>query len=718
MTYAANIENSSERSQYFARLTPRRRIISFTNTSGNTWQAEFDYGPVSGISLNGTDLNYQSTIPLSSGTYYYDPSLERIYVYSTTDPSVSTEFVVVSYELYFSSFGITLSRDPLDYADSKVFWDGTLANVPTFRQTSSDTLFGYFPLEASGLSAVNADGYLNRHLYDSSFSNADLAVYHCLGDLNVANTALVFRGYVRGFSWDSSSVSFTVENLFRGFQSEIDDQLFTTTGAIASAYPNIDPNAKNTSQPFAIRRVYGRVDGLIPINADYNATPSHTTNRNWIVCRAEANGLITRAIDTGGTNTTSITTVTNADGIMPGDWIYLDDVAEAAEVAGVDYGTKQIVHTTVAARSVSPGDNIYRESVGYVYIRIDGVNLKLEPILDYTIQFDATRKLIYIDLEDNFEAHHSGTLSIFDPSTMQIFCRVYGQNETIYFADETTPVATVNQQGGNINSIGAFIYDFASRAIGKDAMDEDSFTDLVTDNQHLVGFTVPFKYSDYQYPTYYEVILKLMQSGLVRMHSNIVNNEMVVSVSSIGPTGAVAKTLTDDLTTRVTFTVDYDNTFQKVLLIYQPTDYPINSQTAFREPLFRTSFGDAYLKTSGSTAANNIGIQANYIHSINSTFDIETVLILENDARDVADRLIYTLSDRRGRFTVSCKNDAFLAKLSETYRLSRARLPGFDLDLNTLNARDGIVTDTAKTIAGVELTIDDQKGIEDNSGSW
>ena len=64
------------------------------------------------------------------------------------------------------------------------------------------------------------------------------------------------------------------------------------------------------------------------------------------------------------------------------------------------------------------------------------------------------------------------------------------------------------------------------------------------------------------------------------------------------------------------------------------------------------------------------------------------------------------------------KNRFFDSQINDVIRISRDRQPGFSFSDGTDQNRDGVIVSAFKGLNEIEIELDDQKGIEDNSGSW
>jgi len=83
----------------------------------------------------------------------------------------------------------------------------------------------------------------------------------------------------------------------------------------------------------------------------------------------------------------------------------------------------------------------------------------------------------------------------------------------------------------------------------------------------------------------------------------------------------------------------------------------------------------------------------------------------------LASRLRYALGDRQGKVNLRTKNRFFDTELGDNIKVQRAGMPGFDYVATSDREREFIAVSTDKALSDINITIDDQKGIEE-AGSW
>lgn len=704
MTYATNHLKAVAEETTFVILSPRRVVTGFTLFDTDVWVADFEYGYLVGMVVSGSTLTPVSSSALAVGEFFYDQFEKKVYIFSGVDPATLTP--VATYEIYFSNYSCVHNRNPLDANSEEIEFEGGVVTDPSWFQQTSDVLFGFFPLQSSGLSISNAKDELTKHLYDSSWWRSSAFVFHCIGDITVANTKLIFSGYTSGFRAQDSTVSFDLESIFM----ILDQEYLDTKYVLASDFANAEPNSVSPGEEWPIRRIFGVVKGFVPINIQHGAA-STVNNRSWITQSSDyGTANVTQLINTGGTNNTTTTTVTSADGFMVGDQVRIFHsvgLSYSVTITAINYGTGVLTHSVIGARTVTAGDNVTRTHVGSVKIRDrNNVIWELLPNIHWNAQsFVSSTNAIGFTLVNDFEALIGGFPSPFDPDQDQIFCTVYGTTEIDDYVVAGTPVTTDNQRGGNLNNIAAIIYKFL-REIGSIYsifMDEDSFQDVIAENTDIIGYMVPAAKTQHDYPTYKEIITDLLRTGLMRLQINDFTDRASIGISLLKPLETPDNVVTAYDFNGLQIKSDYSDVYSDVQVRYQIGD--VTTSPFDQRPVYLTA----------ESTTNDVTV---FLHGIVRTLLITTFLTDTPEAATYAKRVGYAVSDRKQSISLTGRRSFILAELGETYQLDREQLPGYDRIEGTLRTRNYVLAESDKSTTDVTIRLEDQKGVEDNSGDW
>lgn len=689
MAYTDLLEEEGINAQYLAVLRPSRHVVSFTISSGSVYYNDFDYGYVVGVRVAGTALTLAGTSSLSAGQYYYDHEARRLYIRkSDSGVPVSGDYVIVDYELHFGTFDAHWYRVPTDSATTTVYFDPLIQDPPEIKSNVSELLFGVLPTLSTSIRLINAEHIFEKHLYDSSFNNKEILIYHWLDELSVANMKLVQKGRMGNVAYNRGQVSIQIFDNLNIFEKE-----FRSTQEFLNStdYPALDPQF--VGKP--VRTVYGVVDGFVPVNIDFvRDNPTTSDNRDWIIrANGSSNNDITRTVPASPSSTTTRTYIDDATGFKIGDSVWLDKTTdEYRTVTAVDYVNNYIEHAALSSGAASTGNTVKRGTVGNLYIVQNGVRYAAHYNRDYTLSVHASGAL-QMTLSSSLESNLSmpATLS----STDQLYCRVYGKQNAVTLSG--SPFGSNSTNYANLCSLEVVLFDVLKTYVGlsESEINLTSFTSLNVEDE--VGIAIPEK-ANSDYPKLKDVIVRLLKSGLVRLYLDF---DQKWKVSALAPITSTSKDITDDEIIRnsIDYDFDYSDLYSDIVVSYNHQE---TSETG--------SENYNLAKVSSSLAK--------YLHGASKTFSHESLHIDSSGATTLATRLAYVLGDRQGTMTLGTKNRFFDNIVSDDISVTSEKLPGFEYDATTENSRDFKVQQIEKSLRRVKIVLSDQKGVQDNSGTW
>ena len=709
MTYASLLSSEGIESQYLVVIKPRRLAsVTWTLVSGTKYKQSFSLGEIVALSDDGTSQTQASSSSLSDGIWYHDTSDDFLYIDIGSNPALSD--IVYTYELYFGTFDAHFYRDPLDNSTRVVYFEPLITKSPQISQSSTDDLFGVLPTVTTSITISNTTQFIQEHVYESSFNNAEIKIYHYLDELTVANTKLVAKGFCGNVNYRENETSIEVFDNRALFEKEFRHNIglsFFATSALAGLDPDFE------GKP--IRKVYGVVDKFIPVNIDYNASnASSTNNRDWICTNPHNNlGSITATVPASPSSTVTRTYLASANGIVVGDSVKLNftsgtyyRIVTAVNKTGSHY----IEHATVGgANQAQTNDTVYRSFISKVTILRNGfAPLVLLYGQDYTEYTDSTNKLCGFTLVDNFEASYSGSGEIFQSNsnspylqtTDVVFCRIYGHTnqETL----SASPFGSNSTTTGTLTQAIVILYSLLKNnlSLSESQIDTGTFTTLQSTVTDEIGFAIPRKNGE-DFPRYKEIISDILQTILIKF---LIDDDNLYSLSVTAPMGAYTKSIEDDeiLSDSFEYLFDYKDIISDVIVEYEPKEISATNQS-----------GNVFY--SKVTSTSNL---ATRLHDVTKQKSFQSLHFIESEAQTLADHLAFALGDRRGRIKFKTKNRFFDSQINDVVRISRDRQPGFSFVDGTNQNRDGVIVSAFKGLNEIVIEIDDQKGIEDNSGSW
>lgn len=691
MAYADLLDDEGVNNQYLVVIKPRRIITgSWSLVSGTIYKISYSLGQVIAALDDGTALTEASSSSVSSNEWFYDTATEELYVDVGADPASSQ--IVVTYEIYLSTFDAHINRVPTDSSTRVVYFEPLITRAPNIVSSTKEVIFGFLPTFSGSLSVSNVTSFLQEHLYASSFSNADFDLYHWLGDLENANIKLVLRGLCIGAQGSDNEVTFRLLDSSEEFNQEYRNQVGNNFFS-SSDFSGLNPDFEGR----AIRQVYGVVEGFVPVNIDFEIdSPTTSDNRDWVVLADETNlGTKTTTVSSSPSSTTTRTYIANTDGFRVGDQIENTTASEYAVVTAVNkIGSQYVDHTTWTA--ATSADTITRPFIGKINILRQGE--LYEPLYgrDWTILTDATNKVAGFSFETTMESNLSITGAL-QPSDV-VFCRVYGHTNQTTLGGGSFGFNSV-EAGVLADPVVILFQLLKDLGLEEAVLNTSSFSSLRISITDEVGFAVPEK-ARQDFPSYKNLILQIAQTILLKI---FLDNDLKWKISQLGPVGSADKDLEDDeiLLNSFTYKFSYDDIISLAIVEYAQREISQNG----------SSQGASSKVQASSTVAKNL-------HNVEKQKTFKSLHYSSSDASDLASRIRYALGDRRGVATLRAKNRLFDTLLDTVVDVSRDRMPGFSYTQDTLRERSFQVVKTSKSLTEITLELDDQKGIEDNSGDW
>lgn len=671
----------------------------FTLVSGSIYKTTFDRGPVLSAYLSGAEQLIASDETLSDGEWYYKYETKELF---KDQVIASDDFYMVSYGLFFSSSGVNWYETPDDDTTDLFYFEPAVRAVPSVRTDLTEVLFGFIQLTTNELILNNA-GTFEEYIYDSSFNKAKISVYHKVG-IEVSDVKAIYRGLMGDFTYEQNQVSiktfqeFSLFDAIIGDSSNEDDTDFYYFNPAQTLFTpsiaNLDPNYTGAPIP---RMFGGFIIGFAPINIDYNSTaPTTSNNRRYVLpYRSYGVNSADAASDTAttvasGAHTTTKTFVVNAYKFMAGDSVFFDRASgtdEYVNLTNVDYAGGFVEHSALAT-PMTAGDALRRGSVGLIRIFQDGVTYSPQYHRDY--RQDKPLSGVWLPnfyFVNNFEA----TLGMPRP---------LGPGDTI--------VCSVHRSAAGLDisaPVEGVILELMTFA-GIDAanINTTSFNNL-NPAIEWVGFVSPQGLSSPQL-TYREAITQSLKSALLRLY---LNDDLKWEISEIGIAdfdSATDKELNDDeiKNESLSLEINYGDIYSDFEVRYGVGDTPSDLSKSEKSYRYDSIVGQSP--------------NALYFHNVRRSLIYDTYLFLTAHASILHTRLVDMFGERRGTYTVTTPIRFFDSSIDGRVRITRSKLPGFSVVEGVENSRDTVIIGISKQSDSVILTLDDQKGIEDNSGDF
>jgi len=692
------------------RLTRTRLITDHVPAPplGNRYKVRFDLDSADGVTIDGRELPPATSPTLFDGEWYLDS--ENDILYFEFDPSMygddpNTSIVIVSYTLTPRQSDSNWYRADEDGGSIKVHYNPIISKVPSIKIQNNDLLQGFLPTSASNLVLNEAAHIMQRHVYDSSFYLAEVEIYHWLDELKSENLSLVFRGLCGNPSFADTSVSIRMFDRNRELETEIRNIVSQLDGITpgVSFWPlssTVEPELRNRP----IRRVYGIVDTFRLVNLDYNVdSPTTSNNRLWGCWQASDTSSANGTAVPSAPASTATRTYLNGKIARVGDYITnlnTDDFFEVIAI-GVASGKDYVEHSAVTP--ASPFENILRSLANRVTLVQDGAAYILKPTRDYTFTRNTPDNTMELTLTSSAESNVGA--STFNPSSDLIYCRAYGPRSSSFDIFPQLKGAKFGSDSDDslVQSNGIVILYSLLRmfaGIPESEIDVDTFESLEATLTTEVGFAIPEDHGA-NFPRVRQSVNDVCRSLLLQI---FLDSDGKWSLAEIGPAGSADKTVDDEEILSISQSFDYDDILSDIFIKAGKGD--VNRDT-------NELSGDWYVISKSATSDNAL-----YVHKIKRQKTFKTLHSIESEAQTYADRLAFILGERRGVLSFSAKHRFFDTEIGDITTVSRPRLPGFEFDSSIDRTRDYAIRATDKNLNRVKIELDDQKGIEDNSGSW
>lgn len=781
MVYDDLLEEESINAQYLITLSPRRIIDDLSFVASNVFESTFDYGNVISVTVDGVSFTQTSNSSPSANEWYYDLDSQLFRINDGTN-FIITKTVVATYVLYVGTFDANWHLDPLDDTTAQVYWEPLIVRSPVIKQSNNDANFGFIPIQSSQLELSNATKFFDRHVYDSSFNDANLNIYHYLGDLTVANTKLIFAGLCSNvtYTYDKVTISVFDSNFVfdPDFRHHTGSSFYNTTD-----FANLDPNF--IGKP--IRGIFGVVDGVLPINVEYfdefgsivqnrnrvvmneadgvsnltttvSASPASTNTRTYI---ASANGINVgdslvigpdaydagvQITDISGTftlvsgttfsapfllgdisllrvNAVVFTEATSSTSLATGEWFF----SESTQTVFVNDGTVNLNSQTVdlsyfsnnyvivtavnrtgsqyvdhnqVTRTANSSETVTRSYVGNVSLTVDGIVYPLFLGRDYRNYSDAGSNTVGFSFISDMGGSKKLSLPRTWTSADLVFCRVYGPRNTTTLGG--SGFGGNSTETDNLTNPIVIITELLKRNLGlaESQINTATLTSLESAITSQIGFSIP-QTQGAAFGSFKDILSKIGASELLSFY---INDDNLVDINQI-TVAVTGKTIEDDelLLDSYSNTYSYKDIISDVFVEYKPSEVDRLNQASSQLNY------QAVQKTS-----NN----AKWLHLQTKQRTFSSLHIYQSDAEDLATRLIAIYGDRQGRAKISVKNRFFDTQMGDSITLNLEKLPGFEYVSGTLRSRSHKVIGWDKSLNNISITLDDQKGIEDNSGDF
>ena len=351
MSYSTENAKDNVARNMFVIIRPKLRIETWTLHSGSVYYHDFSYGYVTSVMVDGAALTAGSSSSLSAGQFYWDHSARRLYVRKTSGAPAGTDWIVVTFELYFSTKEAYWYRIPTDSTTDQVFWSGSIVTAPTVTRSASDTIFGFIPTSVSGFSAVNDAECLQPVLHDASFYNAETLIYHSAGELSTTNVQQIYGGLCGNYSFTDKTIDIGLIDKSYRLNEKWSNGIYNER--FANADPALTGTAIKSRTGDRIFGFYLDKTNAIGVNSDYNASsPSTSDNRKWsFITAADGNPSFDITATTITTPINFTISTSDAKKLKVGDQVYRNASGYESSIKSINLSTGVVTFDNAPTRS-------------------------------------------------------------------------------------------------------------------------------------------------------------------------------------------------------------------------------------------------------------------------------------------------------------------------------------------------------------------------------
>lgn len=715
MTYADLLSVENTESQFLVVLRPRVVTETWTLHSGTVYKKTFTLGHVYAVKVDGTAYTEDVSTALSSGEWYFDYENSVLYINTGGDPA--TKFIVTTYELYVGTYDAHTGRVPTDSASRQVYFEPMITKSPTIKQDNTDIAVGFSPVQATQMECSNVTGFFNQHFYESSFTRAEIEVYHWLHTPTVTNTSKILSGLVSGAQHSDAVCSFTIEP-----QSSKLDQTYSNPDGVdyytRALFPNIDPKFEDTP----IRTIYGTPFMVEAVNIDYNASETGTNNRIWVVGKYEATSGNVAVKVVPGNNVANKLYLEDTAPFKTLDFVQLkNDLGTvlsglSVKLKGTDGNGDYVDIGSTSSTNFNlptPDKYIYRCQASFVRISGSPVNTFLlmpnaEPggSYNFSTYVDLTNGVVGIQIKDNFE----GAGPYLDPDLTKVFVSWNGPLQTNGISGPLVTKSAVafgthRQPTASVSSAAQLIYKLLKQAgVAEADIDGASFDTFYSANTDVLDLLIP-SWDEASFPTYEEVINRILYDVGAFLFINSSNKFEIKAISTMG---AYDWLVEDDEILSISSNFSESDLVTTAILQAGRSNLDIfRSYTEGEKHYIIT-------QSTNSDASSKHSIKKQKTFNTNhSLIWTDTPLYPKYDTGYTRTRDLYLNyhSEPRHLVEIRVPQRFMTADIGDVVRIQRTRLPGFEYT-DALRYRDYIIVGFEKTRFGITLTLDANKGLE------
>lgn len=677
----------------------RARLLAFHGVISEPAIYQLEVDNVQSVRVNG--------VLRDKGEHWtFDPVTRQLTV--TSHGASGTIFVVVSTDIYLSDAAGRFFSNPLDETSEEVEYLDRIEAPPPRKETFSDSLLGLLPAQSSSLRVVNDLPLLQKLIGAGSFKGSEVVVYHTAGLETVANTRIFLKGRVKEIEATEETIAFSILDSNSVFDQSL-PLMTITDGGQADGSP--------------VPLIIGQVEGVRPVVSNYLWFCATVQRYKDLAFSAPLiSPLGVRYTSHPGSNTTTRTyyntdpTANNTRFVQSynpvGDWIILSSASATQPVTGRAFPSGTIKYSKITGYGQSGGFwyidhealDAAMPATSYVWIPpsvkrlygvVDGIRYELVPWRDYlntdglvTVQPAASSNVgaprAFTNTDQFSATVRSGLQRALDDQGQE-----FGFDNTLERGGTSNPIYNLAAVMVNILGIPAAEIDWASFEAARVAV-----------LNRVVGRSFP-ETASATAPSAREMIGMILMSCLMRLR---MNRDGKWELQQVAPVGT-----------------NYEHGADERQYLEAP-EFEIRYADLWSEVVVEFARRDVSEIVGGLDGqASRIAItnpKAMYLHEAQSSRTFDTIFRRAEDALWLAQRLSWIFGERKIATRLSLPLNAIDPIPGEAVEVKSAFVPGAEIGDDLMHTIGGVITDLDQTDETIEMTVEDQRGVEDNADDW
>lgn len=260
-TYSEYQALTSSEKLTLAVIEASKRLVGWALHSGSVYKLQdFEHSAIVSIEDSGTAYVAATSVAgVTAGKYYFDRQARVLYLRAIDSSNPNSRFIGLTFRLFFSDgTGVILPNDMA--SGFEVEWLPILSKTSRFGvELDNQNQIGV-AIEGSGTIELYNDAEYWKPRYDRFyFENQKAFIYSWNRELPISEARLIYRGRVEGKSYSEKTVKFTLKDYVAELKNPIPLENLQSIG---------DARIPDRLKLAKLRKIYGYVFGMVPVNID------------------------------------------------------------------------------------------------------------------------------------------------------------------------------------------------------------------------------------------------------------------------------------------------------------------------------------------------------------------------------------------------------------------------------------------------------------------